>query len=222
MDAFRSAPLVAAAVLACSNVPSSTYVAYAAADNSAVLNADAVADDGAAYPYREITIPAGTALSLEMGSTVSSRTSRVEQPVSATLRRPLIVRGVTVVPAGAAIGGYVSQAQRSGRVKGRARVGVRFTTVRIGDTRYTIHTAGITRLAPATKKKDAMKIGIGAGAGALVGALTGGKKGAAIGSGIGGAGGTALVLSTRGKEVSLGRGAIVTTRLSEPLTVRVR
>src|SRR6476659_2220810 len=104
MDAFRSAPLVAAAVLACSNVPSSTYVAYAAAENSAVLNADAVADDGAAYPYREITIPAGTALSLEMGSTVSSRTSRVEQPVSATLRRPLIVRGVTVVPAGAAIG----------------------------------------------------------------------------------------------------------------------
>src|SRR4029079_7604937 len=129
---------------------------------------------------------------------------------------------VTVVPAGAAIGGYVSQAQRSGRVKGRARVGVRFTTVRIGDTRYTIHTAGITRLAPATKKKDAMKIGIGAGAGALVGALTGGKKGAAIGSGIGGAGGTALVLSRGGKEVALGRGAIVTTRLSEPLTVRVR
>ena len=115
----------------------------------------------------------------------------------------------------------MSQVQRSGRVKGRALIGVRFNRIRVGDTRYTIQTANIARRAPATKKADATKIGIGAGAGALVGALTGGKKGAAIGSGVGAAGGTAVVLSTRGKEVSLGRGAVVTTRLTSPVTVRV-
>ena len=53
--------------------------------------------------FREITIPAGTALSLQLGSTVSSATSRIEQPVSATLLRPVIVNGGTVVPAGAAV-----------------------------------------------------------------------------------------------------------------------
>ena len=111
--------------------------------------------------------------------------------MSATLRRPLIINGVTVVPAGAAVTGYVSQVQRSGRVKGRALIGVRFNRIRVGETRYLIQTVNIARRAPATKKVDATKIGIGAGAGALVGALTGGKKGAAIGSGVGAAGGTA-------------------------------
>jgi hypothetical protein len=222
MDTFKSALLVSAAVLACSNVPSGKAVAYASGDTSAIAAADTSAGDGTGYPTREITIPAGTLLSLQMGSSVSSRSSRVEQPVSATLRRPLVVRGVTVVPAGAPLSGYINQVQRSGRVKGRARIGVRFTTMRVGETRYRIQTAGITRQAPGTKKKDAMKIGIGAGAGALVGALTGGKKGAAIGSGVGGAGGSALVLSTRGTEVGIGRGTVLTTRLSEPLTVRVR
>ena len=170
---------------------------------------------------REITIPAGTPLSVQLGSTVSSATSRIEQPVSATLRHPIVVNGVTIVPAGAMVNGYVSELQRSGRVKGRALIGVRFNRLRVGDTRYAIRTASISRRAPATKKADATKIGIGAGAGALVGALTGGKKGAAIGTGVGAAGGSALVLSTRGKEVSIGRGAVVTTRLSAPVTVRV-
>jgi hypothetical protein len=152
---------------------------------------------------------------------VSSATSRLEQPVNATLRRGLVVDGVTIVPAGTPVSGYVSQVQRSGKVKGRALIGVRFNRLRVGDTGYTIQTASIARRAPATKKADATKIGIGAGAGALVGALTGGKKGAAIGTGVGAAGGTAVVLSTRGKEVALGHGAVVTTRLSTPLTVRV-
>jgi hypothetical protein len=175
-----------------------------------------------AAAIREITIPAGTALSLQLGSTVSSASSRVEQPVNATLRRALVVDGVTIAPAGAPISGYVSHVQRSGRVKGRASIGVRFNRLRVGGTTYTIRTASISRRAPATKKADAAKIGIGAGAGAVVGALTGGKKGAAIGTGVGAAGGTAVVLSTRGKEVSLGRGAVYTTRLSEPLTVHLR
>ena len=171
---------------------------------------------------REVTIPAGTTLTLALTSSVSSQSSNVEDPVNATLRRALVVNGATVVPAGAAVSGHVSEAERSGRVKGRARIGVRFTSLRADDTRYDIRTASIAREAPGTKKKDAVKIGAGAGAGAIVGAIAGGKKGAAIGSAVGGGAGTGVVLATRGEEISLGRGAVVTTRLTEPLTVRVR
>jgi hypothetical protein len=183
-------------------------------------SAAAAAESSAAR--RTITIAAGTPLSVQLGSAVSSATSRIEQPVSGTLRRAIVVNGRTIVPAGAGVSGYVSQLQRPGRVKGRALIGVRFTRIHIGDTRYTIQTPSISRRAPATKKADATKIGIGAGAGALVGALTGGKKGAAIGSGVGAAGGSAVVLSTRGKHVALGRGAVLSTRLSAPLTIRER
>jgi hypothetical protein len=170
---------------------------------------------------REVTIPAGTTFNLRLTTPVSSNGSRVEDAVQATLGRAVVVKGATVIPAGAAVTGYVSEAAASGRVKGRARVGVRFTTVRVGDTRYTIRTSAVTREAPGTKKADATKIGIGAGAGAIVGAVAGGKKGAAVGTAVGAAGGTGVVLATRGQEVALTRGTVVTARLSEPLTIRI-
>ena len=49
-------------------------------------------------------------------------------------------------------------------------------------------------MAPATKKKDALKIGVPAAGGASIGALVGGKKGAGIGALAGGGAGTAYVL----------------------------
>ncbi len=77
-------------------------------------------------------------------------------------------------------------------------------------------------MAPATKKADATKIAVGAGAGAALGAILGGGSGAAKGAAIGGAGGTGVVLATKGKEVHLGPGAAITTRLTAPVTVRIR
>jgi hypothetical protein len=186
--------------------------------STAVIVAPAIQ---AAPSYRTITIPAGTTLNLALTSNVSSKGSSVEDRVNATLRRALVVDGVTVIPAGAAASGYVTEATRSGRVKGRARVGFRFTSVRARDERYTIRTAAITRQARGTKKADAAKIGIGAGAGAVVGAIAGGKKGAAIGSAVGAGGGTGVVLATRGEEITLPRGTLVTTRLTAPVTIRV-
>jgi hypothetical protein len=171
---------------------------------------------------RTLTLPAGTRLTLRLGTGVSSRSSRIEEPVQATLARAIVLNGTTVVPAGSPVTGYVTQAERSGRVKGRARIGVRFNALRVDGTRYRVQTAAITRVAPGTKKDDAVKIGIGAGAGAIVGAITGGKKGAAIGSAVGGGGGTGVVLATRGKEVALARGTTVTTRLTAPLTIELR
>ena len=172
---------------------------------------------------REVTIPAGTELPIALDSSVGSDTSRPEQPVQAHLTRPVVVRGVTVLPAGSRITGVVTDATRSGKVKGRAHVAMRFDslTPAQSDARYRISTTAVGRTAPATKKKDALEIGGGAAGGALVGAIVGGKKGAAIGSVAGGGAGTAVVLSTRGKEVRLGRGAAMTIRLIEPVTVRV-
>ncbi len=56
----------------------------------------------------------------------------------------------------------------------------------------------------------------------MIGGLLGGGSGAAKGAVIGGAAGTGAVLATKGKEVRLGPGANVTTRLTAPLTIRVK
>jgi hypothetical protein len=184
-------------------------------------SSSSLTDNAAAAAEREITIPAGTLLRLQLNSRVSSANSRVEDAVHATLQRSLVINGVTVVPAGTAVSGYVTEATRSGRVKGRARVSVRFTTLRAGGKQYRIRTSPVTREAPGTKKADAEKIAVGAGAGAVVGAIAGGGKGAAIGSAVGGGGATGVVLATRGKEIVLPRGAVITARLASPVTVRV-
>ena len=185
--------------------------------------ARAAAPEFAAPASREVTIPAGTRLSIVLDSGVGSDTSRVEQPVTAHLSRAVAVRGVTVLAQGTQLGGVVTAATRSGKVKGRAHVAVRFNTLtpRGDGQRYRIQTASVGRTAAATKEKDALEIGAPAAGGAIIGALVGGKKGALIGTGIGGGAGTAVVLSTRGKEVHLPKGAALTLRLSSPVTVRV-
>jgi len=148
----------------------------------------------------------------------------VEDPVRATLVTTIRRNGEEVLPAGSTARGFVTSATRSGKVKGRASVGVRFTSITPSSDRerYSMTTRPWVAVAPATKKKDALEIGVPAAGGAAIGALVGGKKGAGIGALVGGGGGTAVVLSTRGKEVRVGRGATLAVRLVEPLTVRVQ
>lgn len=170
---------------------------------------------------RQVTIPAGTLLRVRLQNSVGSDISRIEDPVRASLVNPIVIGGRTVVPAGSAVTGSVTQARQSGRVQGRAQLAMRFHAITADGERYRISTGSWARTAPATKAKDAAKIGIPAAGGALVGGLVGGKKGALIGGAAGGGAGTAVVLSTRGKEVRVGRGAVVAIRLTAPLTVQV-
>lgn len=172
--------------------------------------------------YREVTIPSGTRLSIALRGGVASATSQVEDRVDGSLTRAVLIDGDEVLPSGAPMRGAVTEALRAGRVKGRARLAVRFTSVTIDDEELRVTTAPIVREAEGTKKEDAAKIGIGAGAGAIIGAIAGGKKGAATGGAIGAGAGTGVVLGTRGDEVAIASGATVTTTLSAPLVVRVR
>jgi hypothetical protein len=165
-------------------------------------------------------------LHVALETAVGSDISRVEEPVRARLTRAISVHGAAVVSEGD-VSGVVTDATRSGKVKGRAHVAIRFNTLvpQSGDTadaRYRIETAAVARTAASTKKKDALEIGGGGAGGALIGALVGGKKGALIGTAIGGGAGTAAVLSTRGQEVRLATGTALELRLTRPVTVRVR
>lgn len=173
--------------------------------------------------FREVTLPAGTVLPIELQSTVASDTSRVEDPVRARLRRAVVVDGVEVLPAGSALNGVVTAAKRSARVKGRAHVAFRFTSIAPAgrDERIDIRTSAVSRLAPATKKKDAATIAVPAAGGAVIGGIVGGGSGAAKGAAIGGGAGTGVVLATRGKEVRFGPGASFAVTLQSPITVRV-
>ena len=202
--------LVAAAVL----------VGSAAADTAAPL---AAAGAAARPATRQVTIPAGTVLRVRLDRALGSDISRVEESVPGTLARPVLIAGRTVLPAGSATSGYVAQATRPGKVKGRGRLAVRFTRITPAgaDATYKMQTRAWTAIAPATKQRDAYTIALPAAGGAAIGAIAKGKKGAGIGALAGGGAGTVAVLSTRGKEVRVGRGATIAVRLTAPLTVTV-
>ena len=172
--------------------------------------------------YREVTIPAGTALPLQMTSTISSESAQVEAPVSAKLRNAITIDGDTAIPAGAVLRGTVTDVERSGRVQGRAHLSFAFNEVSMNSGREDLRTNPLTFEAEATKGEDATKVGVGAVGGAILGGILGGKKGAGKGAVAGGAAGTGVVLATRGKEVSVTEGTDVTATLAQPMTLRVR
>jgi hypothetical protein len=207
-----------AAASALAGTPSAVSVTLAAAPGAPER---APANEPA---YREVRVPAGTSLRIDLRTTVASDTSHVEDRVTAALRQPVVVRGVEVLPTGTRLVGHVTQAERSARVKGRARVGFRFSSLDLPGAggRTPIRTSAVVRVAQATKKQDAMKIGGGAAGGAVIGAILGGGDGAAKGAALGGAGGTGVVLATRGKEVRVPAGTNLIVRLESPITLRVR
>ena len=223
--ATPAAPSIGAAPAAAARPPAAVPAAPISAPRSVPAATPAVAPAPRTPPapvFTEVTVPSGTTLAIELKTSHSADTSRVEETVRGVLRRAVLVDGVEVVPAGAAVTGHITAADRAGRVKGRARLALRFSSVVIDDADTAIATAAIAREAAGTKKEDAAKIGIGAGAGAVIGAIAGGKKGAVVGGAVGAGAGTGVVLATRGDDVALAAGTSVSTTLSRPLVVRVR
>ena len=174
-----------------------------------------------AAKFREYTVEEGTPIHVRLESSVGSATSKVEDPVDGTLTQALIVNGTTVAPIGSRVKGEVTAVQPSPK-KGRASFSFQFRSLVIPghDAPYTI-SAGINRVAPSEKKDDIITIGAPAAVGAIMGGIIGGKKGAVIGAVVGGGAGTAVVLTTEGKDISLPSGTEVTMTLKTPVDIRV-
>jgi hypothetical protein len=167
----------------------------------------------------EVEVPAGTVLELELLTALDSGVNQPGDEIQARTLSPIYVDGDLVLDSGALVEGRVTEAQASGRVKGRAVLGFTFERLETRGGLKKIRTSYVAEEAESGKKKDAAVIGGAAGVGAVVGGIIGGKKGAAIGAGIGGAGGTGVVLGTKGKEVRLSVGSKVNVRLDDPVVI---
>jgi hypothetical protein len=167
-----------------------------------------------------VVVAAGTSLPIVFETTVASNTSRAEDSVTASLAEDVTVGGTVVLPAGTEVRGFVTAAQGSGRVKGRARLAVRFTEIRSPGRTYPIQASSIDVTAASSKGRDAKIAGGAAAAGALIGAIADGGEGALKGGLIGGAAGGAAVLATKGNEVVFASGSRATIKLQQDLRIR--
>jgi hypothetical protein len=116
---------------------------------------------------------------------------------------PLLVGGTTALPAGTHFNGHVTQAASSGRLKGRASIGLTLDSFEHKGRRYNVRTTSVDRVSAAHKKRNAILIGGGTGLGAALGAIAGGPKGALIGAGAGAAAGTAGAAATGKRQVAV-------------------
>lgn len=171
---------------------------------------------------KEETLAAGTVIRASLQHSLTTDSNAPGDPFTMKVVDDVKVNNQVVIPLGSTVKGVVAESKRSGRVQGRAYMALKFTEVVLPNGQsYPIQASGASRMAPTTKKKDAMIIGGGAGIGTAIGAIAGGGKGAAIGAATGGAAGTGAVLATRGKETGFASGTTLNVKLTQPLKVNL-
>jgi hypothetical protein len=170
---------------------------------------------------KEVTLPAGTVLTVRLGSTVGSKTNSTGDHFNATIATPVESGGKVVLSKGAEALGRVVEAVPQGRFKGGASLSLALESVTISGDAYDIKTSSVSRNQKGKGKRTAAMIGGGAGGGALIGGLAGGGKGALIGAVLGGGAGTAGAAYTGEKEVVLPAECTLSFKLTEPLTVKM-
>ena len=170
----------------------------------------------------ELVVPASSVIGLRVETPISTERAQVEDRVNARVTRDVMADGRVAIPAGAQAIGSVTLVERGGKIKERARLGVRFHTLVLTDgTELPISTEAIYREGEPPAGESTRKIGGAAVGGAILGALIGGKKGAIVGATTGAAGGTAVVMAGDRNAATLPAGTIVTVRLAAPVSVEV-
>jgi type IV secretion system protein VirB10 len=188
---------------------------------------------GTQAPAR-IEVPSGTHIPLVLHNGISTRSARPGDPVYFETLFPVMIDGRVAIPAGTYISGEVTESKRPGRVKGRASLMVKLTTMILPNA-YMVNLNASPGGAAGTgggetmdkegrisgdsdKASDAGTIAKTTAAGAGIGGIAAQSgKGAGIGAGIGAAVGLGAVLLSRGPEAELPRGSTLDAVIDRPI-----
>jgi hypothetical protein len=164
-------------------------------------------------PEREVRLPEGTSIQVRLSHGLSSATARREDRVDATVAEPVRGDGVLVLPAGTLVRGVVRAAEPAERPSKGGRIEIEFDSLYLDDTRVEMR-GRVAQIQEGGERGK--KAGIGAVVGGVLGGLLGGKGGAIAGILIGGGG---AVVATKGEDVELPAGTVLTVRLEQPLVL---
>jgi hypothetical protein len=166
----------------------------------------------------DYTLNEGTQLQVRLENPISSKTARIEDRVEATVDYP--VRdgaGRLAIPAGSRVEGRVVSVQKANRPLHSGAIDIQFDRLYVGSTRYDLRGRVVSLDQDVDRGDTAKRGGIGAVLGGVLGGILGGTKGALAGIVIGGAGG---VVSSKGDDVELPAGTVMTVQLDRPINAR--
>jgi len=152
----------------------------------------------------QLTIPAGTAITIRLQQRLSSASAVPGERFEAVLEEPIVVQDQVLAPVGTLVRGHVVAVVHSGRLHHPGELGLTLDSLLVNQQSVPLATSRVFARGASHKKRNWAWIGGGSGGGALIGALAAGGKGALIGSGVGAAAGTTTALLTGKKEVTLG------------------
>jgi hypothetical protein len=164
-----------------------------------------------------LIVPAGTSLTVSLGSALGSRLSQAGQTFTGTIAKDVTVGNDVVIPKGSTVAGTVTDAKALGKFKGGALLNIRLDSINLNGYDMPVQTAARSFSKKGKGKRTAVLAGGGAALGGIIGALAGGGKGAAIGMAAGGGAGAGGAAFTGNKEIVLPAESDVTFELTQEL-----
>ncbi len=169
----------------------------------------------------DVSVPAGTVLTIRINQHISVKTSRAGDRFDGEVDQPVAgANNQVVIPRGAPVGGVVAEAHRRGHFKGASILELRLTSLTLNGNRYRLDTADYTRTKKGKGKRSAAFIGGGAGLGMLVGGVATGGVGLLVGGLAGGGAGAAVGGLTGNRDIEIPAESIVRFRLADDLVVQ--
>ncbi len=177
----------------------------------------------------EYVVDAGTRILLSLVSSVNTKQAAPGDRIQLQTNYPVLSLGRIVIPKGSYVMGTVTDAQRAGRVKGKASLYLRFDSItlpngvtrdfraRVGSADADVDRKEGRINGQGTKGKDAKTVGTTTAAGAGIGSMAGGAMGAGIGAAAGAVGGLIGVMGSRGQDLMLPRGSTMEMVLDREL-----
>ena len=173
--------------------------------------------------FEEVEIPTNALLSIRLQAALSSETAQVEDLVEARTTKDVAVRGLVAIPAGALVVGSVTQVDKGGPMSGRARLDVKFHTVKITHAPdVPIVVDVIPQEGPSPAKGTKGRVAGGAAGGAALGWLKGGLSGAITGGAIGGGAGVGARMVEGRQPAEIPAGAETQIQLRAPAYATVQ
>jgi len=167
-----------------------------------------------------VEVPSGTSMSIRLTSTISSETAKAGDAWTGVVAAPVVVGDKVVIPVGSGVDGVVEGVQAAKRGS-RAMLDLAVENVSADGRVHDVAATGEPVVAGSPRARNLGAIAGGAAAGALIGKAVGGDgEDAAVGGVIGGAAATGVVAASKGYQVVLKSGTLMTFSTSKSVNIR--
>jgi len=178
-----------------------------------------VAQGGSNNTASSHSVQSGTRIDVALGGNISSETANVGDAWHGTVAQSVTVQNGGMIPAGSQVNGVVTGAIPAKRgSRAMLDLGVRSIQVNGHDESITANSEPVIAGSPRARNLGA--IAGGAAAGALIGKAVGDGKNAAVGGLIGGAAAAGVVANSKGYQVVLSDGTVMSFTVSQTVAMR--